>query len=270
MHLREAFMHVQWPQYMHVLSCGCRGLDELSRRPFESSARVFHCHSFICIHFASSREQCNRVLVLPVGSRSISLLRACAVLPRMDWSQVTPSKKFIAEDMPDLGLDDILDAPFRVYVLRCLMAFYVGWAKTEDVRQRICDDFSAAGAGFTKRFPPTEVCLLWPARNAAAEAYVYYALLEVKPESFVGGWTQTSWNPSPMVHLLTREARCNLKGTWFTCHKQGHTAADCPRGNSDVKTCFYPCKAAGCTSKLHLTTTGRTPTNLLQPHKLLR
>ena len=133
LHLREAFMHVQWPQYMHVLSCGCRGLDELSRRPFESSARVFHCHSFICIHFASSREQCNRVLVLPVGSRSISLLRACAVLPRMDWSQVTPSKKFIAEDMPDLGLDDILDAPFRVYVLRCLMAFYVGWAKTEDV-----------------------------------------------------------------------------------------------------------------------------------------
>ena len=181
----------------------------------------------------------------------------------MDYSQVTPSKKFIAGDMPDLGLDEDLDAPYRVYVLRCKNALYVGWAKTQDVRQRICDHFSAAGAGFTKRFPPIEVCLLLPARNAAAEAYVYFALLETKPEAFVGGWTQTSWNPSPMVHLLTKEARCNLKGTCFTCHKQGHRAAECSRGNSDVQTCFYPCKAAGCTSKLYLTTTGRTPTNLV-------
>ena len=131
------------------------------------------------------------------------------------------------------------------------------WAKTADVSQRIRDQFNAEGAGFTKQYPPTEVCLLWPARNAATEAYVYFALLEAKPKSFVGGWTQTSWNPSPMVHLLTREARCNLRGTCFTCNEEGHTAVDCPRGNNGVKTCSYPCKAPGCTNKLYLTTTVR-------------
>ena len=59
-----------------------------------------------------------------------------------------------------------------------------------------------------------------------------------------------------------REARCDLRGTRFTCNEEGHAAVDCPRGNNGVKTCFYPCKAPGCTNKLYLTTTGRTPTSL--------
>ena len=136
------------------------------------------------------------------------------------------------------------------------------------MRQRIRDHFDGKGAGCTKKYTPTEVCLLWPAQNAAAEAYVYFALLETKPAAFVSGWTQTSWNPSPMVHLLTREARCNLRGECFTCNEKGHVAIDCPRDRQNVKTCFYPCKAPGCGRLMYLTSTGQTPTSLSSEAKL--
>ena len=48
--------------------------------------------------------------------------------------------------MPDLGLDGNLDAPFRMYVLRRGDAYYVGWAKTADVSQRIRDWLCMAGS----------------------------------------------------------------------------------------------------------------------------
>ena len=162
-------------------------------------------------------------------------------------------------EMPALGLASSSEGPYCVYVLRCGEVYYVGIDFWADASERIRAHFRGEGSDFTKHYPPTKVCMFLRVMSRAAEAYVYYALLDAKPDTLVGGWTQTSWNPSPLVCLLTREARANLQGRCFNCDQKQHFAKDCPRGAGCQKTCWYPCKARGCGERVYITTRGQTP-----------
>jgi hypothetical protein len=156
-----------------------------------------------------------------------------------------------------------------VYVLGCGDVYYVGIDFAPDVCSRIRAQFRGEGAGFTEHFRPTRVSLMLSAPSRAAEAYVYYALLESKPDVLIGGWTQTSWNPSPLVCLLTREARANLSSQCFGCGQKAHFARDCPSEGRQTKTCYYPCKAKGCDHVMYLTSRGQTPLKLCERAKAL-
>lgn len=188
----------------------------------------------------------------------------------MDISLISLDIRFATADMPALGMDlAALSLPYWVYVLRCGDKFYVGIAPAFEAIERMRKHYRGEGAHFTQMYPPTEVCLLWPCPTRAAEAYVYYALVDAFPGVLIGGWVQTSSKPSPLVCLLTKEARSNLQGMCFTCNEKSHFARDCPRRNTHERTCFYECKAPGCGNLMYLTTRGQTPLSLPSGAKAL-
>ena len=131
------------------------------------------------------------------------------------WEGITAQTAFTFRGIPELGLEKDFEADVRVYILRCDGgAWYVGIAHKNWIGRRIQQHFSGeGGAHFTLRFRPSKVALVWPAHMRAVEAYVYFTLLETVPAGNchrLGGWTQTSSNPSPLVGLLVREARRGL------------------------------------------------------------
>ena len=143
----------------------------------------------------------------------------------------------------DLPFDRALD--FRVYVLRCaqpgqlsVRAYYVGFALKGDLLDRLCKHFDQHedSAAFTKTNKPLGVEFLWPARNRAAEAYLFYFLAEkfdkedsVLKHVLVGGWTQTAAKPlgATDYNRVQREYRM-LKGRCLECGRAGHLARRCP------------------------------------------
>lgn len=188
----------------------------------------------------------------------------------MDVSEISTNTRFAGlPEMPELGLAGGNDLPLCVYVLGCPGAYYVGVDAAGDVCDRIRSHFRGEASGFTFHYRPTKVCLLLSAPNMATEAYVYYALLESKPGVLIGGWTQTSHKPSPLVCLLTKEARANLQGRCFICDQKDHFARDCPHEGVKTKTCYYSCKAPGCGRLMYLTSRGQTPLKLSADAKAL-
>ena len=98
-------------------------------------------------------------------------------------------------DMPALGLVSPIDGEYCVYVLLCGEVYYVGIDFWVDACERIRTHFRGEGADFLKRNRPTTVCMYMRVVSRGAEANVYHALLDSKPGTLIGGWTQTSWNP---------------------------------------------------------------------------
>ena len=108
--------------------------------------------------------------------------------------------------------------------------WYVGISPRKSIADRIKKHFSKEGAtAFTRRNRPTSIELLWPAATPAAEAFVYYALLEafgasVVYENRLAGWTQTATEVTSLEHLLAdREARM-LQDRCLTCGLKGYYA----------------------------------------------
>ena len=142
-------------------------------------------------------------------------------LPRLGWSE-----------NPDTTM------PYRVYVLACGSARYVGICGRLGIKRRIARHFAGDGSAYTATRKPTKVLGIWPCPNRAAEAYVFYALAEKNTsaelaQGRLGGWTQTLPNPTKLgTFVLTREKRM-LAQTCLDCGGD-HLASKCKSGKIDT------------------------------------
>ena len=79
------------------------------------------------------------------------------------------------------------------------------------MRERIAKQFAGDGSHFCDVNRPTEILMVWPAASAATEAAVFYGMQEflgLSDYKKLGGWTQTSAKPSPLVVMqMTQSGR---------------------------------------------------------------
>lgn len=153
--------------------------------------------------------------------------------------------RFCGPLAPDLGLADDLEAEQRIYLLKCApqvtggpYCWYVGLAHRARLAQRVQQHFEGRGADFTAERRPVSVELVWPAANAAAEAYLFYAMMAKFPQAAavggrLGGWTQTRPKPSNLCQALLQESKRMLDGRCLACGGSGHVAKDrvCPKAD---------------------------------------
>ena len=177
-----------------------------------------------------------------------------ALLPVGD---VNASTVFPGSLVPDLGLTGQPDGEYRVYVLASGDKYYVGVEERRFLKQRLVKQAEQRGAHWNKVYQADGVAYVMPAKNRAAEAYVYYALLAHVPAKSIekiGGWTQTSTSLSPLAKLLCQEARRNVSGACFICGSKEHFAYEC---KSSPLVALYPCRQ--CHNVIKVTARGQTP-----------
>ena len=162
---------------------------------------------------------------------------------------VTAETKHWGRSVPMLDVSGDAQLPFRVYVLCCAPrhtggppTLYVGVEHRSHIARRVQSHFMQRGAHFTMAHKPVDVAVVWPVASRAAEAYVFYALMESLPLCSVesgrlGGWTQTQSDPSRLQtfvlqrewRMLTRRCldcgRNTGQGMVSVCHKLWHTRA---------------------------------------------
>ena len=181
-------------------------------------------------------------------------------------SKVGASDVWVSVEMPALGLEG--DATsirhlYRVYVIECANGcWYVGIVHKDRLKERLLKHWACTAAHYTKVNVPRRIHLILPARNKAVEAYVYYALLERMPVDSarrLGGWVQTSTNPSALGHNLVEQARRCMHELCFNCGVRRWVAADhkgkkeCPR---PLQGAPYQCPSEACKAKILVTTRG--------------
>ena len=183
---------------------------------------------------------------------------------------VTSKSSYVEPGMPNLGLEmgpSTLKWPFRVYCLLCENSrYYVGLAPKDDIKDRLEKHFQGKACHFTTFFPAKKILLLQAAPDTAAEAYLYYAMVAQKEKiadnghiiPAVGGWTQTSSNPSPLSSLLIKESKWMLGSYCTRCGSQQHRSHKCKNAPA---TCWYECKNKDCGKKMFLTSRGFTPSS---------
>ena len=158
--------------------------------------------------------------------------------------------------VPDLGLALNLKYPFRVYLLGCADdCLYAGFERAPQIGQRIRDHFDGKGADFTRHHAPKDILMVWPVAHAAAEAYVFSAMLSGMPGGSVhrlGGWTQTSVKPSPLCRQQYEEHRRLLCNLCFKCGGR-HMAKNCPKAVQGVE---YRCPS--CQGKIMISSRGQS------------
>ena len=139
---------------------------------------------------------------------------------------ITVASAFRVAPVPDLGLVSDAAYPLRVYVLLCRGGrFYVGIAPRGDVRKRIRSQFAGDGSHFCAINKPQGVLMVWPAASEAIEAAVFYGMqraLGISDFRKLGGWTQTSANPSPLVVMQMKESGRQLSNRCFACGGPHH------------------------------------------------
>ena len=97
--------------------------------------------------------------------------------------------------------------------------------------------------------------MVWPVAHAAAEAYVFSAMLSGMPAGSVhrlGGWTQTSVKPSPLCRQQYEEQRRLLCNLCFKCGGK-HWAKNCPKAVQGVE---YRCPS--CEGKIMISSRGQS------------
>lgn len=172
---------------------------------------------------------------------------------------VTAETKHWGRSVPMLDLSGDAQLPFRVYVLRCAPrhtggppTLYVGVEHRSHIARRVQSHFMQRGAHFTMAHKPVDVAVVWPVASRAAEAYVFYALMESLPLCSVesgrlGGWTQTQSDPSRLqTFVLQREWRM-LTRRCLDCGSSQHWAGD---GQCVPKALAYPCSSCGSTMRV--------------------
>lgn len=168
--------------------------------------------------------------------------------------------------VPELGLRDDMSYGGRVYVLRCApqivggaFTHYVGYARNNKVGGRIAKQARQEGAKYPEKYKPLSVELVWPVANRAAEAHVYYALVDQLPEGAVmsgrlGGWTQTLPRVSPLMRFQLKREKRMVSGQCLDC------GAKCFAGECEkpVETIDYACDH--CSAVLRVGNQGKTMT----------
>ena len=175
--------------------------------------------------------------------------------------------------MPPLGLAVDHEAEFGIYVLKCKPGdayltgffYYVGFHSWAYMAKRIEVQFKGgkSQSHYCKINKPISVELVWPACSRAAEAYMFYALLEkqsagwerqgIKKLCPVGGFTQNDSILSPLASLVYEQARRQLKS--YCCYNCGgsHTAAECTKPKRGITlTCPH------CKTEIEMTSKGQT------------
>jgi hypothetical protein len=161
------------------------------------------------------------------------------------------SSAFRVSPVPDLGLNECLSYPLRVYVLGCEGAcYYVGIAPKEKIGDRILEQFGGA-THFCEKHPPQEVLCVWPAASEAIEAAMFFGMqksLGGTLYSKLGGWTQTSSKLSPLVVMQMEQSRRQLMNRCFECGgSHASRSTQCPGSSHD---CFYSCIACGARNNI--------------------
>ena len=149
--------------------------------------------------------------------------------------------------VPNVGLVEDVSFPYRVYLHLCETLvgkrgpYYCGGIEHKSkIAKRFRDEFAERGPLFLQTHPPIEILLIWPAEHRAAEAYVFALMLGVLPPRSVhrlGGWSQTSDNPSPSQKSVYEEQSRLLKGKCFRCGGD-HWAKHCKTPDPGIE---YKC-----------------------------
>ena len=170
-------------------------------------------------------------------------------------------------------MDEDVRHKFRIYIIECKAghggppAYYVGISEASALRKRLEKHWAGTGAHFTKMNTPQRVHLIWPAALKSAEAYAYYAMVKILPPNSarrLGGWVQTSSNPSLLGCNVVEQARRNMKEKCFNCgvdrfckshtvKVNGRMEYKCPH---PLKGAEYACPKKGCGAKILVTTRG--------------
>jgi hypothetical protein len=176
--------------------------------------------------------------------------------------------KSLTEDGFVVSLTEDIGHRFRVYVLLCRgprgeRCRYVGIVHTSELRHRMRKHWGlvTGGAHYTKMYPPQKILYLMTAPTEAAEAYVYFELLRAMDANktwMLGGWVQTSSNPSRLDCLLAEQARRGMKELCFNCGQRRFEGEHkrlrkCPFTLRGVE---YECPRQGCQGKLVVTSRG--------------
>ena len=119
----------------------------------------------------------------------------------------------------------------------------MGVTTAKDVAKRMQQHFSLrAGAAFTKAHRPLGIELLQPVLTSAAEAFVYYAMvqhlgLKCVLNRHLGGWTQTGVSLDGSAKAVAKRDFFMLAGKCLVCGKDNCLAethgAEQKRGRSD-------------------------------------
>lgn len=219
-------------------------------------------------------------MLLDCVYRSPLWLKPCCLVARdeafvmsklLRVDQVNRQTVFPGNVVPRLGLEGDPDRQTSwVYVLECAPqrqesepTYYTGHAEDfRNLMERFNQHFAGTGAAFTQKHKPRGIAFLMPVAHAAAEGYVYYALLSKLPDKSVhrlGGWTQNSVNPSPLARMLARQARRNMCGKCFNCGSADHFVDECNKAPEGAP---YPC---ACGLIIHVTSAGQTPRETRPP-----
>ena len=154
-----------------------------------------------------------------------------------------------------------MSLPLRAYVLKCRNGkHYVGISPAHKIQTRVQGHFSEEAmdaSHFCAKNPPISVLCVWPVRHEAAEAYLFFVMMQaLKCTDFrnLGGFVFTSSKPSPLVVMQLEQSRRQLEDRCFTCGG-GHHAKNqkCPGPNSE---CYYKCNS--CKSVLNISSRGGT------------
>ena len=176
--------------------------------------------------------------------------------------------------VPDLGLAEDISNKYRIYIIECKAGqsggppvYYVGICEASELRSRLEKHWAGSGAHFTKVNKPQRVHLIWPAAPKSAEGYAYYAMLETLPPNSarrLGGWVQTSSNPSALGCDVIEQARRNMKDKCFNCGVDRYCKSHTTRVNGRIEyKCPHPlrgveyaCPNKACGCKIMVTTRG--------------
>ena len=165
--------------------------------------------------------------------------------------------------VPELGLVPELTFPFRVYAIQCQAPhgdmgpyIYTGIAHASIIGDRIKGHWKGGATHFTDEHRPKQILLVHPAANLAVESYVFHAFLSLQCSGRVrtlGGWTQTSADPSPLALQQFEQERRNLSCRCFNCGAGSHVAKDCKKPLEGIT---YPCPQ--CSAQIVISSRGQT------------
>ena len=190
-----------------------------------------------------------------------------------NYTRVTERTVFRAtHQIPYLGLALDESFGFRVYALECQPAkgdtgpyIYVGIAHKDNIGKRIRVEWEQKrsncgerAADYCMQHKPKRVLLVWPAPNRAVEAYVYFALLALQSDKgrvhSLGGWAQTSVNPSRLQLQQYEQGRRLLRCRCFNCGGS-HLVYECKKPLEGIT---YPCPSPTCDVEIVVSSRGET------------
>ena len=193
---------------------------------------------------------------------------------------VTAQTKYWGKFVPLLGLVEDLDSEFRIYVLECeSQAFgspstwYVGVEHRSQIARRVQTQFAQtpSAAHFCRVNKPKRIEVIWPARDRAAEAFVFYALVGKLParalaSGRLGGWTQTHTDVNQLGRVHLERERRMVTNSCLGCGKKGHFDRDCPASSSDN---FMVYNCGHCNAAVRISDQGKQTTQTTRGTKRL-